>query len=135
MAFAGVNYFAVLVAAIAGFAFGAVWYSTLSRQWLAAIGKTKAQLPGGAMPFVVAIVAQAVMATVLAGALGHLGPGNVTPLNGLISGAILWFGLVLTTMAVNHSFQGASRLLTLVDGLHWLGVLLVQGLVIGLFGG
>jgi len=135
MVFAGMNTLAVLVAAIAGFAFGAAWYMTLARHWLAAIGKTKAELPTGPMPFVVAGVSQLVIAIVLAGALGHLGPGNVTPANGVISGAILWFGFVLTTMAVNHSFRGERRLLTVIDGLHWLGVLLVQGLVIGLFGG
>jgi hypothetical protein len=37
-------------------------------------------------------------------------------------------------MAVNHGFQGAKRALTVIDGIHWLAVLLVQGLVIGLFG-
>ena len=36
MAFSGVNYIAVLVAAAAGFAFGAVWYSALARRWMAA---------------------------------------------------------------------------------------------------
>lgn len=135
MAFAGMDYLAVLVAAVAGFAFGAAWYMTLGRQWMAALGKTKAELPVGAMPFVVAAVAQVVIAFVLTGAMGHLGPGNVTPANGVLSGAILWFGFVLTTMAVNHAFQGARRMQTLIDGLHWLGVLAIQGLVIGLFGG
>jgi hypothetical protein len=37
-------------------------------------------------------------------------------------------------MAAAHSFQGARRGLTVIDGIHWLAVLLVQGLVIGLFG-
>jgi len=31
MAFAGVNYLAILIAAVAGFAFGAAYYVTLSR--------------------------------------------------------------------------------------------------------
>ena len=37
-------------------------------------------------------------------------------------------------MVVNHGFQGAKASLTLIDSGHWLGVLLVQGLVIELFG-
>ena len=75
-----------------------------------------------------------VMAFVVAGSIGHLGPGQVTVRNGIISGAILWAGLVLTTTTVNYAFQGRRAALTLIDSGHWLGVLLLQGLVIGLFG-
>ena len=39
--------------------------------------------------------------------------------------------IVMTTQIVNHRFQGLSWNLTLIDGGHWLGVLLVQGIVIG----
>ena len=74
------------------------------------------------------------MAWVLAGVVGHLGTGQVTVANGLISGAFVWFGFIVTSMLVNHGFQGAKASLTLIDSGHWLGVLLVQGLVIGLFG-
>ncbi|MEX2453934.1 MAG: DUF1761 domain-containing protein [Rhodospirillaceae bacterium] len=136
MAFGGTSYLAILVAAVAGFAFGGVYYAVLGRRWMAALGKTQAELGQGGKiaPFVVAAVAQLVIAFVLAGAIGHLGPGQVTVRNGLVSGAILWAGLVMTTMAVNHRFQGSKLSLTAIDGGHWLGVLLVQGLIIGLIG-
>lgn len=49
-------------------------------------------------------------------------------------GASVWLGFVATTLAVNHTFQGAKKELTLIDGGHWLGVLLVQGLLIGWMG-
>ena len=42
------EHLAVLVAAVAGFAFGAVYYMSLSRQWLAAVGKTKEELAASA---------------------------------------------------------------------------------------
>lgn len=137
MAFAGINYVAVAVAAIASFAFGSVYYMALGRQWMAALGKTEADIKSGGVkpaPFVIAAVAQIVMAVVLAGVIGHLGPGQVTLANALTSAAIVWAGFVLTSMAVNHGFQGARPALTVIDGGHWLGVLLIQGLVIGLFG-
>lgn len=138
MEFAGLNYLGIVVAAVASFAFGSVYYMTLSKKWLAALGKTEEQVKadGGMKPavFVVTAVAQLVMAWVLAGVMGHLGPGQVTPLNGLISGAFIWFGFVLTTQLINHGYQGAKKSLTVIDCGHWLGVLLVQGLVIGLFG-
>jgi hypothetical protein len=35
---------------------------------------------------------------------------------------------------VNHAFQGAKTTLTLIDGGHWLGVLLLQGTILGAWG-
>jgi len=137
MEFAGANYIAVVVAAIASFAFGSIYYMVLGRHWRAAIGKTEEQMKADGMKpsvFIVAALAQLVMAWVLSGIIGHLGTDQVTVVNGLISAGFVWVGFVATTLAVNHGFQGARKSLTLIDGGHWLGVLLVQGLVIGLFG-
>jgi len=137
MEFAGTNYIAVVVAAIASFAFGSIYYMVLGRHWRAAIGKTEEQMKDDGMKpsvFIVAALAQLVMAWVLSGIIGHLGTDQVTVVNGLISAGFVWVGFVATTLAVNHGFQGARKSLTLIDGGHWLGVLLVQGLVIGLFG-
>lgn len=137
MAFGGMNYMAILVAAIASYVFGAIWYMALSKQWIAALGQTEEEFKTrkpSAVPFIIAFIAQLVMAFVLAGTIGHLGVGQVTPRNGIISALFIWAGFVLTTLATNHGFQGNKRSLTVIDGLHWLGVLLIQGLVIGLFG-
>ncbi len=137
MQFAGLNYWAVIVAAIASFVFGGIWYSVLAKAWMGALGKTEAEIKAsGPKPllFVTAFVALLVMAWVLAGVVGHLGPGQVTLRNGLVSGAFVWLSFVATTLVVNHGFQGARRMLTAVDGGHWLGVLLIQGAVIGLMG-
>ena len=138
MSFAGINYLAVIIAAAASFAFGSIWYMSLAKPWMAALGKSEAEIKGeggpSPLPFITAAVAQLVMAFMLAGLIGHLGVGQVTPVNGLISGFFCWLGFVITTMAVNHGFQGASRALTVIDGGHWLGVLAIQGLIIGLMG-
>jgi len=136
MAFAGMNYLAVLVAAEAGFAFGAAYYMTLSNVWLAAIGMTKAELAGkrSPTPFIVSIVALLIMAWVLAGTMGHLGQGQVTPKNGVISGLFVWLGFVITTLSVNYAYGQRKPMLTALDGLHWLGVLVIQGAIIGAMG-
>ena len=136
MAFAGISYWAILAAAVAGFLFGGVWYGVLSNQWLAAIGKTKDEIQktGMAVPMTISAIALLVMAWVLAGIIGHLGPGQVTIRNGVISGAFCWLGFVATTVATNHGYQGAKPSLTLIDAGHWLGVLLIQGAVIGAIG-
>jgi hypothetical protein len=136
MSFAGVNYLAVVIATLAGFGLGAVWYRILSRPWLHAVGKSEAELkkegPAKALPFAIALVALFVMAWMLAGIMGHL--GDISVRGGVISGFFVWLGFVITTMGVNHAFSGAPTKLTLIDGGYWLAVLLIQGAVIGAFG-
>jgi len=136
MVFAGINYLAVIVAAIAGFVFGAVYYMALANPWMAAIGFTKKNMAKNktTMPFIVAAVANLVMAWMLAGVVGHLGLGQITTKNGIISAAFIWFGFVLTTMAVNNGFGMRKPMLTVIDSGHWLGVLVIMGAIIGAFG-
>jgi len=136
MSFAGINYIAVVVAAAASFAFGFAWYAALGRRWMAALGKSRDELlPEGRHPWGVLVItgiAELVMAWMLAGLLGHLGSVDIK--TGLIAAISLWVGFVATVMLVNHRFQRASWALTFVDGGHWLGVLLIQGAVLGAFG-
>ena len=132
MAFAGMNYLAILVAAVAAFAWGAAYYMTLSKQWLAAVGRTEPNK--SPTPFILSFVALIVMAFVLSGAIGHLGPGQVTVRNGIISGLILWAGFVVTTVFVNNAYPGRKIMLSIIDSIHWLGVLVIQGAVIGAMG-
>ena len=138
MDFAGLSYFAIVIAAVVSFLFGWLWYGVLfPKAWVEAVGKTEEELRAqgnSPTPFIIAFVAQLIMAWVLAGIIGHLGAEEVTVRNGVISAAFIWLGFVITTLAVNHAFQGAKRTLTLIDGGHWLGVLLLQGAVIGLVG-
>jgi hypothetical protein len=130
----GVNYVAVVIAALAGFGLGAIWYMVLAKPWMHAIGKTEAELKaaGSAVPFLIAIVALLIMAWTLAGLMGHLDQVNVR--GGVISGLFVWLGFVITTMGVNHAFGGAKPMLTLIDSGYWLAVLLIMGAVIGAFG-
>jgi hypothetical protein len=132
MAFAGMNILAILVAAVAGFAWGAAYYMALSKQWLAAVGKVEPNK--SATPFIISFVALIVMAFVLSGAIGHLGPGNVTVKNGIISGVILWAGFVATTIFVNNAYPGRKYMLSMIDSIHWLGVVVIQGAIIGAMG-
>ena len=134
------NYWAIVLAAIAAFVFGAIWYSTLSRQWMAArnmtaadMDKAKANMGPVPVPYIITFVAELIMAWMLAGVLLHLARGGMTVSvkAGMISGFFVWFGFVMTTLVTNHAFQGAKRSLTLIDGGHWLGVLLIQGAILG----
>ena len=133
MAFAGINYVAVILAAAAAFVVGGVWYHLLGKRWMAALGKSKEELkragPPVAARMAIAFVADLVMAYMLAGLIGHL--GQVRPGTGMISGFFVWLGFVITTQTVNYVFQGQRWPLALIDGGHWLVALLVMGAIIG----
>src|SRR5690606_3430540 len=88
----------------------------------------------GAAPLFVGFVAKLAMAFVLAGAIGHLGTGQVMLRNGVISGAIIWVGFMVTIIAVDHRHHGFGWDLTLIDAGHWLGVMLIAGAIIGWWG-
>jgi hypothetical protein len=138
MGFAGLNYWGVAIAAVVSFLFGAVWYGALSKPWMAALGTTPEaiQKGGGQTPFVLGLtfLAELLMAYVLAGVIGHLGAERVTLMNGVISGAMVWLGFVITTLVVNHRYGMQKWALTVIDGGHWLGVLVIQGAILGWWG-
>lgn len=127
------DYLAILVAAVAGFAFGAVWYMVLGSAWAKAQGKTRKDFKPSPGPFITALIAQLIMAFILAVIIAVIASTGDPVSTGLGTAAVLWLGFVITSMTVNHAFQDASAMLTIIDGGHWLGVLLIQGLVLGLF--
>lgn len=129
-----INMLAVLVAAVLSFAFGGVWYNLLSKHWMEASGRTPESLgKEGVGLYIITFLAQALMAALLAGALHVLGGSGPAPglVTGMITSTFLWFGFVLPTMTVNYAYHGAPIKLTLIDGGHWLCVLLLQGAIIG----
>jgi len=137
-----VNPWAVLLAATAAWMVGAGYYTLLAQAWVAALGSSmehlareqaqKAGTPAAWMPFVFAFLAELVMAWVLSGIMVQT--GALTLVDGLLTGVLAWLGLVVTTLAVNNTFAGRKPMLTVVDGAHWLLVLLVMGAILGVFG-
>jgi hypothetical protein len=139
---ANVNYLSILVAAVAAWLFGAIYYGALGKPWVEAQGKTMGQFKqehaarigkfSAQVPFLLAFVADLVMAWVLYGILVHLKTFSIRA--GLISAAFIWLGFVLTTMAVNNAFSGRRWTLTAIDSGAWLGALLIMGLILGWMG-
>jgi hypothetical protein len=140
MTFAGLNYIAIVIAAIVAWVAGAAWYMSLGKIWTAAQGFTPEQLhadrnkPGAYLPFIYVFVAELVMAWVLAGLMAHLGAGQVTLANGVVSGAFCWLGFVITTLVTAYTFGKRDVRLIFIDGGHWLLVLLLMGAIIGAMG-
>ena len=122
MSMAALDPVAVLAAAVAGFAFGAIWYGALSKPWMLAVGLSEPPKPDPklyALTFVCQVVLSAVIYIILSGQ-GDLSTGQQ-----ILSIALLWVGFVVAPMVVNHRFQSQSWLLTFIDLGHWLGVFVV----------
>jgi hypothetical protein len=129
-----VNWLAVIVATLASMALGFAWYMLLAKQWMAALGKTPNQIDRADWtPYAWSVVVQLVMAYFIALLTPALF-GSTNVVNGILCGAHMWLGFVVTSMILNHRYQGAKWSLTFIDGGYLLGVLIVQGIVIGLFG-
>ena len=132
MDFANVNTIAVIVAAVAGFAVGAVWYALLfSKPWLAAVGFTEADVKQGrsALPFVFSAIALLIMAWVLSSIVAPA-DGNG---RGILVGLILWLGFTATTTVVNYAYAARKPALMAIDAGHWLAVAVAMGAIIGAF--
>ena len=138
--FVGLNAWMLPLAAAASFVFGGIWYGLLSKQWMSAANLSEDQIKGAGgsspVPFIITFIAQIFMAWMLAGLLLHLAKAGLVPnlRNGMITALFMWAGFVMTTLIVNHRFQMQSWALTLIDGGHWLGVLLIQGAILGMWG-
>ena len=134
MTFAGVNYGAILIAALAAWFTGAIWYGVFSKPWVAALGKTmdafkheqaaKGGSPAAYTPFILAFLANLLMAWVLAGLISHLGANPFTLRNGIISAAFVWLGFVVTTMAVRCACPTSCLIAIERRSLTWKSALL-----------
>jgi hypothetical protein len=139
-----INFLVMLGAAVCAWLFGAMYYGTLGKRWVEAQGSTveefaakqaaRAGTIAGKLPFILGFVAQLIMAYVLYGLMKHVAhTGPLTVRIGLLSGAFIWFGFILTSIVVNYSFSGRKPMLTVIDAGYWLGVVLILGAMLGAF--
>jgi hypothetical protein len=136
-----VNILSVLTGAVVAWLFGAVYYTTLGRAWMAAQGKTaescKAEFAAKSglakfAPFVLSFVGALITGVVIYGILTHSGLWSLRA--GMITGAFCWVGFVLTTVTVNNAYAGRKVMLTVIDAAHWLGALVIIGGIVGAWG-
>ena len=124
---------AVLLAAAAGFATGAVWYMVLGKRWMAAVGKTEEEIKANQnpLPFIVAIVGNILVAGMMRHVLATSGVDGFGA--GLISG--LGVGLFLSApwILTNYAFAGRPVSLWWIDAGHTILACTAIGAVLGLF--
>ncbi len=130
----GINYLAVVVAAVISFVLGMIWHGPLfGKAWAAARGITPEQMEQGKkeMPRFMVLIAVALLVVawglaVLSGYL-HL----ATWMQGLKLGLLSWFAFALTVVAAD-SMMGTGRRMPqfLISAGSWLITFVVSGIVV-----
>ncbi len=128
-----VNYLAVLVAAIAAFAVGALWYGPIfGKQWRHLMGYAEGQMGSGKLTPVQAMgggfIATLVLTYVLAYLLLALGAFEVN--DALVIGFWIWLGFVATTMASSVLYEGRPLKLYFINVVHYLVAISVAAAVL-----
>jgi hypothetical protein len=127
----GVNYLAVVVAAIVSVVIGFAYYSpqAMGARWLAYLGTTRAQLgnpePSGMAAGIVASLVNAWVLAVLALNLGATGAGA-----GFMLGLLCWLGFMATITAAEVAFLKQPWGLWLVNNIHNLVIQIVMAVIV-----
>ncbi len=113
------GYLAVLVATIAAFIFGAVWYSVFAKPWMADSGvpvgdNERPQNASSPVPYVTCFVAQILVAGMLRLMMDQIG---ITSLgNALQWGAAVGLFFITPWIALNNGYSMRPFRLTMIDG-------------------
>jgi hypothetical protein len=125
-----VNHLAAWVAAIVYFIFGGIWYTLAGPAWLAFLGKTRADLPSGAMLYVGSFVLGLILAYATAIALTRH-PEDQTVAQGV--SFALFMGIALyATQTLNHAiYEGRPFGLWLINTAYTVIGFAMIGAIVG----
>ncbi len=129
-----INYWAVVVAALSGFAVGALWYGPLfGRQWMAASGVTEADVKNTNFPRIygVAFVMSLLSAFVLAHVVAQFNATTVKA--GAQAGFWMWLGFIVTVQVTDALFNRTSKRLVSIDAGYRLVWLVVMGVILAVW--
>ena len=131
------SYLAVIIAALAGFGLGAVYYNVLSKQWIAASGiKLDAQgKPAGGAGGPKTFALGFLCILVVAGMMRHMlvGAGIGAPFSALVAGAGVGLFFISPWITLNVLYSDRPLRLALIDGGYAVMACAVMGLVLGFF--
>jgi hypothetical protein len=137
--FSGINFWAVLVAWIINVVVGSVWYSPVGfgRRWSKLSGVNMMKIPKDEANRAIAAVAVAsfVQALVLAVVLHslHVATSSTPLTNGLVTGLVLWFGLVAATTVGNNLYMRKSWKFWWLNASFFLVVMAVNSVLLTLW--
>lgn len=123
------NWWSILVATVAGFVLGGIWYGPLfGRAWMQAIGKTADELKPSPTPFIVSFFTAAITAIVLALLIGGLGVVRV--IDGAVLGLVVGIGFIATAMASDAAFGHGSVVLLLIQAGYRVAYSVLMGAIL-----
>jgi len=132
LGFAGLNWWAILVAAALAFALGALWYGPLfGKAWLAALGKTEDDIEPSAQPFIVSAVAALLTCIVVAALMRGLGLTGLAA--GAVFGLLTGIGFIATSMASDTAFGGWGWKLWAIQAGYRVAYSILMGAIIGVW--
>ncbi len=126
-----VNWLAVVLAALTGFAVGGMWYGPImGRRWMDAVGLTEEQVKQGSMPL---IYGGAFAFSLLASwTLAHTFATYTQDLSVLVKVMTAFgvaLGFIVPAIGTNYLFSQKSRALFFIDAAYWLLFYIAMGLV------
>jgi len=126
---ARVNHAAVIVAAIAYYLFGWLWYTIFAKTWVALSGLTPAQQSPGPTPFIVSAIVSILVAYVVAIALSDSTNPNPAR-HGVEFGIFFGVGLIMLTALTTYMYEARPLGLWAIDtGYHALGLAIMGGII------
>ena len=127
----GVNYLAIIVAAVLAMVIGFAWYSprAFGDRWMAYLGTTQAQLGNpGPTGMAVGVVSALLNAWVLAVLAMNLGATTIP--EGVMLGVLCWLGFMATITAAQISFEKKPWGLWAVNNGHNVLVQIVMAAIV-----
>jgi hypothetical protein len=134
MEFSHINFLAVIVATVAAFALGMLWYAGLfGKLWQRELGMTDEQMKGAnmAMIFGSTLVLTFVMALGMAMLWHTQDMDGLTWMVGMYHGLFIGLMFVATSMGINYLYQRKSMTLWLIDAGYQVCFMAVIGAILG----
>jgi uncharacterized protein DUF1761 len=132
-----VNYLAVVVAAVAAWILGALWYSPalFARQWMAANNYTPETLAGMkqgmAKTYAISFVCFLVMAWVMAVFIDRM--GILSALGGVKLGGLTWLGFAATIGLTANLYSNKPLAAFLIDAAYQLVYMIIMGIILAVW--
>jgi len=135
MELSNINFLALVVAAIASFAIGAVWYSPVlfAKAWQKGVGLTEEKLKEANMgiifgsSFLLILVMNFGLAMILQGHAGR----DITALSGALYGFLIGVFFLGASVGINMLYQRKSFTLWAIDAGYQVFYLAVSGAILG----
>lgn len=127
------NYLAVLVAALAYWFLGAIWFTALfGKQWMALTGMTEQKAKEGALlAYVGSFVMMFILGLIMSCWVDYYGADDAA--SGAKAGLWAWLGFVVTTGIINGLFERTKPMLYVINyGYHLLGCV-ITGVVVAVW--